>query len=59
MVLAGGGQLNEYHLAYFRVNYFLQSAEYLKNPMDGGVWPVTVHGVSESDDTELLGTHKR
>ena len=28
----------------------------LENPMDGGVWWVTVHGVAESDTTELTST---
>ena len=29
----------------------------LGNPMDRGVWWVTIHGVTESDTTELLSTH--
>ena len=25
--------------------------------MDGGAWPATVHGVTESDTTEYASTH--
>ena len=28
----------------------------LKNPMDGGAWQATVHGVAESDTIEHLST---
>ena len=30
----------------------------LGNPMDRGVWWATVHGVTESDTTEQLSTHR-
>ena len=29
----------------------------LENPMDGGEWQATVHGVAESDMTECLSAH--
>ena len=30
---------------------------FLENPMDGGIWQATVHGVTESDTTEQLHFH--
>ena len=31
----------------------------LENPIDGGAWGATVHGVAESDTFELLSTQAR
>ena len=31
----------------------------LENPMDGGAWPATVHGIEKSRHDRVTNTHKR